>query len=161
MSKAWFEAARTIGDIDIVGVVDLAKERAEARIAEFGLGAAIASDSLSAVLAKTSPDLLFDVVVPAARHATVAAGLDAGCHVLSEKPMAETMDEARDLVWRARGAGRIHAVVQNRRYLAQIRRIRQLVASGAIGDVTSLHCDFFLGPHFGGFREEMRHVLFL
>lgn len=161
MSKAWFEAARTIGDIDIVGVVDLARERAEARIAEFGLGAAIASDSLSAVLAKTSPDLLFDVVVPAARHATVAAGLDAGCHVLSEKPMAETMDEARDLVGRAREAGRIHAVVQNRRYLAQIRRIRQLVASGAIGDVTSLHCDFFLGPHFGGFREEMRHVLFL
>ncbi|MBR7518190.1 Gfo/Idh/MocA family oxidoreductase, partial [Mycobacterium tuberculosis] len=89
-SKAWFEAARTIGDIDIVGVVDLAKERAAARIAEFGLGAAIASDSLSAVLAKTSPDLLFDVVVPAARHATVAAGRDAGCHVLAEKPMAET-----------------------------------------------------------------------
>jgi len=107
MSKAWFEAVRTIGDIDIVGVVDLARERAEARIAEFDLGAAIASDSLSAVLAKTSPDLLFDVVVPAARHATVAVGLDAGCHVLSEKPMAETMDEARDLVGRAHGAGRI------------------------------------------------------
>ncbi|QND54729.1 Gfo/Idh/MocA family oxidoreductase (plasmid) [Phyllobacterium sp. 628] len=161
MSKAWFEAARTIGDMDIVGVVDLAKDRAEARIAEFGLNTAIASDNLSEVLAKTSPDLLLDIVVPAARHATVAAGLAAGCHVLSEKPMAETMDEARDLVDRAKAAGRIHAVVQNRRYLAQIRRIRGLVESGAIGEVTSLHCDFFLGPHFGGFREEMRHVLFL
>ncbi|MBA8903118.1 putative dehydrogenase [Phyllobacterium sp. P30BS-XVII] len=161
MSKAWFEAARTIGEIDIVGVVDLAKERAEARITEFGLTSAIAADNLSDILSKTSPDILFDIVVPAARHATVAAGLAAGCHVLSEKPMAETMDEARDLVGRAKAAGRIHAVVQNRRYLAQIRRIRQLVASGAIGDVTSLHCDFFLGPHFGGFREDMRHVLFL
>ncbi|SDP89694.1 Gfo/Idh/MocA family oxidoreductase [Phyllobacterium sp. OV277] len=161
MSKAWFEAARTIGEIDIVGVVDLAKERAEARIAEFGLVSALASDNLADILSKTSPDILFDIVVPAARHATVAAGLAAGCHVLSEKPMAETMDEARDLVGRAKAAGRIHAVVQNRRYLAQIRRIRQLVASGAIGDVTSLHCDFFLGPHFGGFREDMRHVLFL
>lgn len=161
MSKAWFEAARTIGDIDIVGVVDLAKDRAEARIAEFDLNAAIASDNLSDILAQTNPDLLFDVVIPAARHATVTAGLAAGCHVLSEKPMAETMVEARDLVGRAKAAGRIHAVVQNRRYLAQIRRIRRLVESGAIGDVTSLHCDFFLGPHFGGFREEMRHVLFL
>ncbi|MBA8879717.1 putative dehydrogenase [Phyllobacterium myrsinacearum] len=161
MSKAWFEAARAIGDIDIVGVVDLAKERAEARIEEFALASAIASDNLSDILARTNPDLLFDIVVPAARHATVAAGLEAGCHVLSEKPMAETMDEASDLVRRANAAGRIHAVVQNRRYLAQIRRIRQLIASGAIGDVTSLHCDFFLGPHFGGFREEMRHVLFL
>ena len=151
----------TIGDIKIVGVVDLAADRAEARIAEFGLTSASASDDLAATLARTHPDLLFDIVVPAARHATVAAGLAAGCHVLSEKPMAETMDEARDLVSRAEAAGRVHAVVQNRRYLAQIRRIRRLIESGAIGDVTSLHCDFFLAPHFGGFREEMRHVLFL
>lgn len=161
MSKAWFEAVRTIGDIEIVGVVDLAAERAQARIAEFGLTSANASNDLVATLARTKPDLLFDIVVPAARHATVAAGLAAGCHVLSEKPMAETMDEARDLVNRAEAAGRIHAIVQNRRYLAQIRRIRRLIQSGAIGEVTSLHCDFFLAPHFGGFREEMRHVLFL
>ena len=32
----------------------------------------------------------------------VSAGLEAGCHVLSEKPMAETLDEARDLVARAK-----------------------------------------------------------
>ena len=35
----------------------------------------------------------------------------------------ETLDEARDLVARAKAAGRIHAVVQNRRYLASVRRI--------------------------------------
>ncbi|PRD42383.1 oxidoreductase [Phyllobacterium phragmitis] len=160
MSKAWFEAARAIGDIDIVGVVDLDAERARVRAGEFDLPTAMVSDDLSAVLAKTKPDLLFDIVIPSARHATVAAGLDAGCHVLTEKPMAETLDEARDLIRRAQTAGRIHAVVQNRRYLEQIRRIARLIRSGAIGEVTSLHCDFFLGPHFGGFREEMRHVLF-
>ncbi|PYE87840.1 Gfo/Idh/MocA family protein [Phyllobacterium leguminum] len=160
MSKAWFEAARTIGDIDIVGIVDLATDRAEARAREFGLDGAMISDDLAAVLAKTGPDLLFDIAIPKARHAIVSAGLDAGCHVLSEKPMAETLDEARDLIQRAQRAGRIHAVVQNRRYVPQIRRIARLIRSGAIGEVTSLHCDFFLAPHFGGFREEMRHVLF-
>ncbi|RCS22945.1 gfo/Idh/MocA family oxidoreductase [Phyllobacterium salinisoli] len=160
MSKAWFEAIRTIGDIDIVGIVDLDVERARARAGEFDLATAVVSHDLATVLAKTAPDLLFDVVVPGARHATVAAGLDAGCHVLSEKPMAETLNEARDLIRRAQEAGRIHAVVQNRRYIPQIRRIARLIRSGAIGEVTSLHCDFFLAPHFGGFREEMRHVLF-
>lgn len=161
MSRAWFEAIRALGDIEISGIVDLAADRAEARAREFGLDQAMISDDLPAVLAKTQPDLLFDVVIPSARHATVAAGLDAGCHVLSEKPMAETLDEARDLIGRAERAGRIHAIVQNRRYLPQIRRIAKLIRSGAIGEVTSLHCDFFLAPHFGGFREEMRHVLFL
>jgi predicted dehydrogenase len=161
MSKAWFEAVRAIGDVEIVGVVDLDTGRAEVRAKEFGLTTAVIGNNLSRVLAETSPDLLFDIVVPAARHATVSAGLEAGCHVLSEKPMAETLEEARDLIRRSHDAGRIHAIVQNRRYLAQIRRIRRLIESGAVGEVTSLHCDFFLAPHFGGFREEMRHVLFL
>jgi predicted dehydrogenase len=42
-----------------------------------------------------------------------------------------------------------------------VRRIARFVASEAVGEVTSLHCDFFLAPHFGGFREEMSHVLLL
>ena len=61
----------------------------------------------------------------------------------------------------ARQAGRVHAVVQNRRYVANVRRIRRFLDSGAIGAPTSIHADFFVAPHFGGFREEMRHVLLL
>jgi predicted dehydrogenase len=80
---------------------------------------------------------------------------------LTEKPLAASMEEARTIVAAAREAGRIHAVVQNRRYLSAIRRIRRLVDSGAIGRPTSINCDFFLGPHFGGFREDMDHVLLL
>jgi predicted dehydrogenase len=81
--------------------------------------------------------------------------------VLSEKPMAETLEDARDLVARARAAGRLHAVVQNRRYLASVRRIARFVRSGALGEIASVHADFFLAPHFGGFREDMDHVLLL
>ena len=52
-------------------------------------------------------------------------------------------------------------MIQNRRYLAEVRRIRRFLDSGAIGAPTSIHCDFFVPPHFGGFREEMDHVLLL
>jgi predicted dehydrogenase len=81
--------------------------------------------------------------------------------VLTEKPMAASMAEARDLIARAREAGKVHAVIQNRRFVPGIRRIRQLIASGGLGELTALHCDFFVGAHFGGFREQMRHVLLL
>ena len=60
-----------------------------------------------------------------------------------------------------RRPGRIHAVVQNRRYVAGVRRIARALKSGVIGAVTSVHADFFLAPHFGGFREAMDHVLLL
>jgi predicted dehydrogenase len=161
MSRAWLQAAAKVSDLSIVGLADLDLPRAEGRAAEFGLNdAAIASD-VKDLIAQCQPDLLFDVVVPSERHGVVSAGLAAGCHVLSEKPMAQTLDEARDLVRRAQAAGRIHAVVQNRRYVAGVRRIARALKGGAIGDLASIHADFFLAPHFGGFREEMDHVLLL
>ena len=161
MSRAWLEAAAKIPDLRIVGLADLDAAPAEARAAEFGLKDAAIARDVHALIDGAHPDLLFDVVVPSARHEVVAAGLGAGCHVLSEKPMAETLDQARDLVARAKIAGRVHAVVQNRRYVAGVRRIARALESGAIGDIASVHADFFLAPHFGGFREEMAHVLLL
>jgi hypothetical protein len=71
------------------------------------------------------------------------------------------LDNARAIVERARQAGRVHAVVQNRRYVANVRRIRRFLDSGVIGAPTSIHADFFVAPHCGGFREQMRHVLLL
>jgi predicted dehydrogenase len=161
MSRAWLEAAAKINDLEVVGLADLDISRAKGRASEFGLTDAAIASEIGELLAETKPDLLFDVVVPAARHGVVTAALGAGCHVLSEKPMAETLTQARDLVARARAAGKLHAVVQNRRYLASVRRIARFLRSGAIGEVTSVHADFFLAPHFGGFREEMAHVLLL
>jgi len=161
MSRAWLEAATQSSDVSVVGLADIDASRARARAAEFGLSGAIVAEDAPSLLKATSPDILFDVTVPAARHSVVSAALAAGCHVLTEKPMAESMADARDLVARARAAGRMYAVVQNRRYLTNVRRIARLIRSGAIGAVAEVHADFFRAPHFGGFREEMDHVLLL
>ena len=161
MSKAWLDAARQVEDLSIVGLVDIEVERARARASEFDLDRATTGDSLDEILDITKPDLVFDVVVPSARSSVAFTALRHGCHLLTEKPLAASMEEARAIIVAARDASRIHAVVQNRRYLAAIRRIRRLVDSGAIGRPTSINCDFFLGPHFGGFREAMDHVLLL
>ncbi|ODT84118.1 MAG: oxidoreductase [Pelagibacterium sp. SCN 64-44] len=160
MSRKWLEAIKSVGGVEIAGIVDINPANAEARAAEQNINPEIGTD-LKAMLANVAPDIVFDVAIPAVRHEIVSAALGAGAHVLSEKPMAETLDQAKDLVARAQAAGRLHVVIQNRRYLAQLRRIRRLVASGAIGDITGIHCDFFLDPHFGGFREQMPHVLLL
>jgi len=160
MSGAWVDAARRLGDVAIVGLVDIDAARARALAEAKGLDVATGAD-LGAALASLRPDLVFDVTVPTARESVGTAALDAGCHVVSEKPMATSMAEARTLIERAEAAGRIFAVIQNRRYVAGVRRIRAFLRSGAIGEVTSLHCAFFLAPHFGGFREEMAHVLLL
>lgn len=165
MSRGWLSAVAEHdllrGRVEIVGLVDLDPSVASARAGEFGLGDAVIGSDLDQVLAQTKPDLLFDVVVPVARSGVVSSGLRHGCHVLSEKPMATSLEAGRALVAEAAAAGRVHAVVQNRRFISGVRRIRRLIESGALGELTALHCDFFVGAHFGGFREEMENVLLL
>ena len=165
MAKGWLKAiAETPGlssRITIVGLVDLNLAAAEALRTEFGLTDATLGTDLATVLAEVKPDLVFDVVIPAARHNVVTTALGFGCHVLSEKPLADSLEAGRDIVARARSAGKIHAVVQNRRFIEGVRRIRRLIESGALGHLTALHADFFIGAHFGGFREAMQNVLLL
>lgn len=165
MAKGWLRALKEApalqGRVELVGLVDINPAAAEALKAEFGLANAQTGNDLEQMLAGTRPDLLFDVVVPSARRDVVLAGLRHGCHVLTEKPMAGSLEEARELVAAASAANKVHAVVQNRRFIEGVRRIRETITSGVIGQVTGLHADFFIGAHFGGFREEMRDVLLL
>ena len=161
MSRAWLDAARQVDDLSVVGLVDIDIDRAMARAEQFDLRDAVVGTDAADVIDRTRPDMVFDVVVPDARRDLALTAFDRGCHLLTEKPMADSLEHAAEILAAARAAGRMHAVVQNRRYHPAVRRIRNFLASGAIGDLTSLHCDFFVDPHFGGFREEMDHVLLL
>lgn len=165
MSRGWLKAISDHDDlvsrVRIVGLVDLDPATARRLADECDLGDVPAFTDLDQALTELKPDCLFDIVIPAARQAVVETGLRHGCHVLSEKPMASSLDEARSLIEKASAAGRVHAVVQNRRYIAGVRRLRAFIDSGAIGELTGLHADFFIGAHFGGFREDMDNVLLL
>jgi predicted dehydrogenase len=163
MAKGWLKAIandpQLSSQIAIVGLVDVHPAAAQALSEELSLRDVAIGSNLAEMLALSGADLVFDVVVPAARFDVVSTALKAGCHVLSEKPMANSLDEGKALIALAAKVGRIHAVVQNRRFITGVRRIRHFVDSGVIGDLTAIHCDFFLAPHFGGFRDAMEHVL--
>ncbi|MDB5526151.1 MAG: exported oxidoreductase [Rhizobium sp.] len=165
MAKGWLKAIAEHDELSekirIVGLVDLDLGVAQNLAEEFELADAECGTDLASILADTRAELLFDIVVPPARMDVVTIGLEHGCHVLSEKPMATSLDQAREMISLAGKAGRIHAVVQNRRYISGVRRLRAFVESAAIGELTGVHCDFFIGAHFGGFREEMANVLLL
>ncbi|NLG26286.1 MAG: Gfo/Idh/MocA family oxidoreductase [Chloroflexi bacterium] len=161
MSDAWLKAAGELPDLTVVGLVDIRREAAERRAAEFGLSEALISTSLTEALDKTRPDGVFDCTIPEAHVAVTLEALAHGCHVFGEKPMADSMEHARQMVSAAQQARKIYAVIQNRRYDARIRRLRNFIASGAIGRITTVNCDFYLGPRFGGFRDEMAHPLVL
>jgi len=147
--------------VDLVALVDVDAGVAESVKQTNGLSRAIVATDLDTALRQVTADIVFDVAVPAARKDLVLTAFKHGCDVLTEKPMAASMSDAAAILAASQKHGRLHAVTQNRRFKQSIRRIRQFLASGAIGDVSAMHCDFFIGAHFGGFRDAMEHVLLL
>jgi predicted dehydrogenase len=159
ISNAWF--GPLINEkVEIVGVVDIRKENAQAKIEQWKLTCAASTD-LKATLKAVRPDFVVDCTVPEAHCEVTCTALKAGCHVVGEKPMASSMAEARKMVRTAEATGRMYMVSQSRRWDAKHDVVRRVVRGGKVGALTTVNCDFYIGAHFGGFRDEMPSPLIL
>jgi len=161
MSNAWLRIASEIPEVEIVGLMDIDVENAQARAEQHELTDVKIGTDLTGMLDELQPDVVFDCSVPEAHVTITLEALQRGCHVMGEKPLADSMENARKMVAAAQAADRIYAVIQNRRYQPQIRRLRAFLDSGVLGPLTTLNSDFYIGAHFGGFRDRMEHVLLL
>lgn len=161
MAQHWIPAIQELGDITIVGLVDLDRDAAVIRANEFKLGDVHINTELVPALEATRPDLFFNLTIPEAHAPLTILALERGCHVLTEKPLADSMPNARRMIEAARKADRLLAVSQQRRYDPRLWRMIRFIESGVLGPITTITNDFFVGPHFGGFRDIMEHPLLL
>lgn len=161
MSNVWLKASAQLPEIEIVGLVDLVLSAARQKAADYHLTQAIIGSDFQDVLEQSRPEIVFNCTIPEAHYAVTMQALASGCHILSEKPLASSLEQAQAMVTAARQAEKLLVVIQNRRYDLAIRRMAQFLASGALGPLTTVNSDFYVGAHFGGFREQMQHVLLL
>lgn len=161
MSTVWIEELLKNDGVEIVGLVDVREGQAEEKARECKLDNVVCSTNLDNVLKETQPDFVGDCSIPEAHYEITMTALRHGCHVFGEKPLADSMAHAREMVAAAEAAGKIYAVMQNRRYCMYIRKMVESLRRRELGRLTTLYADFFTAPHFGGFREEMDHVLLL
>lgn len=160
MSNVWLDYVKTRKNAEIKGLVDINIETAKAMAVKRDLNVPIFTD-LKQALENVEANLVIDVTIPSSHKDIVTTALRSGCHVFGEKPMAETIEDAKEILTVVEETGMRHAVMQNRRYLKHVRALQHILHAGEIGTVGSIHADFFLGPHFGGFRDVMDHPLIL
>jgi len=160
MGRAWAKNLSECPDVDIVGWVDLRPEAAASGAADLGLTELYLGADLGVALAERRPDFVVDVTVPEAHRDVTLQALAAGLPVLGEKPMADSMAHAHEMVAASERAGKLYMVSQSRRYDARLAALRELIV-GATGPLGLLNSDFYIGAHFGGFRDEMPNVLLL
>jgi predicted dehydrogenase len=83
------------------------------------------------------------IVTPNHLHAPVArAFLEAGIDVICDKPLSASIDEAEELAAVARKSGLVFAVTLNNTGYAMVRHARELVASGALGQVRIVRAEY-------------------
>jgi len=159
MGQAWLDTITANPDVELVGLVDLNTDTAHAALAARGLQDIVVGTSIGAVAAATGAHAVVNVTVPVAHHPVNVEAMFAGLPVLCEKPAAPTVAQALSLAASAEASGQLLMISQSRRYFNSLTQLKAV--AGELGDIGVISTEFFKAPHFGGFREEMDHVLLL
>src|SRR5688500_2530789 len=132
--SAHLPAIRKLRDtLELVAVADIREENAARAAREFGAEAHYTD--YHALLARGDLDFV-DICTPEFLHAEqTEAAATAGVHVICEKPMCNTLDEA-DRMIRACEAARVKLMIaHSRRFTGRYREIRAAIERGEIGEV--------------------------
>jgi len=136
----------------LLAVHDAGPARASAFAAQFHVDHA---PTLDALLARPDIDSIV-VSTPPDSHASIAiAALNAGKHVLCEKPLARTPDEARLILDAAARNARTLATGFNFRFYPSVAKARELFQSGAIGSLDHIRasCGYQIDPASGWLHD--------
>jgi len=145
-SQAWRTAPRFF-DLPLTPTMQVVCGRDQARVAEAAerLGWAEAETDWRRLIARDDIDLV-DICTPGDTHAEIAiAALEAGKHVLCEKPLANTVAEAEEMTAAAQRAAAdgVRAMVGfTYRRVPAIALARRLVAEGRIGDIRHVRAQY-------------------
>jgi predicted dehydrogenase len=138
------------GDVEIVAVSDISAERrAEAQAA--WPHARIYEDHRALLDAEVGRIDFVDVATPPSDHAAIAIeALGRGLHVLCEKPLAASIEEARSMLRQATKAERVLYPCHNYKHAPVIKTVRGLIKSGRIGKVHLVTLQTFRNTHAKG-----------
>jgi predicted dehydrogenase len=161
MGNAWLRAVQQAPEVEFAGFVEVNSAIAAEQVAKYELDGSTVFPNLKQALAAVQADGVINVTPPQFHREVSLIALEAGMPVLSEKPLADTFTAAQDIVDAANRTGVLHMVAQNYRYHAPTQTLFHTLQQGDFGPIGAVKVDFFKGPHFGGFREEMPYPLII
>jgi predicted dehydrogenase len=132
---------------NVVAIADVNREAAEQTAREWGIPRVYAS--AEELLADESVELVDIAVAPAAQPEIARAAIATGRSLLCQKPLAEELETARELVGEAEAAGVRLAVNQQMRWEPVIRCTKLLLDAGRFGEPTGALYDIDIGTPWG------------
>ena len=161
MGNAWLRAVQASPDVTYSGFVEINERVIDEQVERNGLDRSLIFPSLDIALQSVPADAVINVTPPQFHRDVSILALEAGVPVLSEKPLADTLQAAQDIVDAANRTGVLHMVTQNYRYSLPALTLKHALQTAELGQIGAVTVGFFRGPHFGGFREEMPYPLII
>ncbi len=143
---------------EAVAVCDILRDRAEEMAKKYDIPF-VSTDYLE-VIEKCDLDALFVVTPDDTHHAITMAALEAGLHVMCEKPLAHTASQAREMYEKAEYMGLKHMTFFSFRWPPHHRYLKELIDDGYIGRCYDCHITLFTGSGRGGgysWRYDQNH----
>jgi predicted dehydrogenase len=142
-ARNWAKVLAACSDVEIVGWVDIVEGLAADAAEQRGLTSIFTGTNVSDAIAAAQPDLVMVLTSPSTHHEVAIEALGRGVPVLCEKPMADSMEHAQDMVAASERVGCLLAISQQRRYNTHVETIRKLIAEH-IGSPSILNSDFYI-----------------
>ncbi|MCL2356346.1 MAG: Gfo/Idh/MocA family oxidoreductase [Defluviitaleaceae bacterium] len=128
-------AIRDTNLVDMVAFCDIKEDRASTAAAEYGASDAKCFSDYREILKRADIDMVY-VLTPNKSHSAITIdALEAGKHVMCEKPMAKTSKEARDMCAAAKKAGKVFTVAYQNRFKPESQYIKKAAERGDFGDI--------------------------
>src|SRR5690349_7931421 len=132
ISRSFVPDLRSVPGAEVAAVFGRDRSRAGAFGAEYGIAAVF--DDYHKLLADPTIDAVYLATPFATHHRLAHAALEAGKHVLVEKPMARTAGEVAELFALAAGHGRFLMEAMWMKFNPGFREVLRVVAEGQIGE---------------------------
>jgi predicted dehydrogenase len=159
---SWTDIVKASPHWELAAVVEIDAAKLKLAASHFGLVDRQLHSSLAAAVTAAAPEACLVVAPPEAHAAVTIEAARLGLHCLVEKPLSDTIGDAKRMIGAAREAGRKLMVNQNYRFRRAPRTVKKLIADGLVGEIGSVFIAFQKAAHFGGgFREQMAHPLIL
>ncbi len=154
---SWLSAVRDCPGFEHVALVDPSQKALDSAGERIGVPPERRFLRLEEALKTVEADGFINVTPAPFHEATTLSAMEAGLHVLVEKPISDTLQGAQAMVRAAKERDRTLMVTQQFRYQDQPRTLRRLIAESVIGELDHVVAEFQLHGLLFGWRQTMTH----
>lgn len=157
--QSWLKVVMESQHADLVAVVDLMAENLKKTMDITGIPEHACFNDPTLAFSSVNADIVLIVTPPQTHKELAEKALKSGLHVLMEKPLAHTLQEAQELLDISKSYRQSIAVSQNYRWRPPIQTAKQLLRRKVIGDIGYMEYQFRKARRFGGWRDQYTEIL--